>query len=215
MRVPYDTSTVKTFASSPKAGFGKVPDLARGKVPEDWWYFPVVARLHSERVGYETQKPLALLERIVRASSRPGDLVGDFFAGSGTTGVVAGPAGPQRSAGDRNPVAVEKSMLRLARLEPRRRCGCGGILRTMDDRRWTVDDRSSPRLSASGSPISRWGEAREVDDRTAAIPSTEQHGVVVKCDAERGYGFIRPDGAKGKTDQDVFVHVATSRDAAR
>ena len=43
--------------------------------------------------------------------------------------------------------------------------------------------------------------------RRAAIPSTEQHGVVVKWDAEKGYGFIRPDGAKGTTDQDVFVHV--------
>ena len=42
---------------------------------------------------------------------------------------------------------------------------------------------------------------------TAAIPSTEQHGVVVKWDAEKGYGFIRPDGAKGTADQDVFVHV--------
>ncbi|MBI3763343.1 MAG: site-specific DNA-methyltransferase, partial [Chloroflexi bacterium] len=42
VRMPYNESTVKTFASSPKAGFGKVPDLARGKVPEDWWYFPVV-----------------------------------------------------------------------------------------------------------------------------------------------------------------------------
>ena len=42
---------------------------------------------------------------------------------------------------------------------------------------------------------------------TAAIPSTEQHGVVVKWDAEKGYGFIRPDGAKGTTDQDIFVHV--------
>jgi CspA family cold shock protein len=42
---------------------------------------------------------------------------------------------------------------------------------------------------------------------TAAIPSTEQHGVVVKWDAEKGYGFIRPDGTKGTTDQDVFVHV--------
>jgi hypothetical protein len=39
VRQPYDPSTVKTFASSSKAGFGKVPDLKRGKVPEDWWYF--------------------------------------------------------------------------------------------------------------------------------------------------------------------------------
>jgi len=118
VRMPYDEVTVKTFASSAKAGFGKVPDLARGKVPEDWWYFPVVARLHSERIGYETQKPEALLERIVRASSRPGDLVGDFFAGSGTTGVVAARLGRNAVLVDRNPVAVEKSLLRLARLKP-------------------------------------------------------------------------------------------------
>ena len=89
MRQPYDPSTVKTFASSSKAGFGKTPDLERGKVPEDWWYFPVVARLHNERTGYPTQKPEALLERIIKASSNPGDLVADFFCGAGTTAVVA------------------------------------------------------------------------------------------------------------------------------
>jgi hypothetical protein len=89
VRVPYDPATVKAFTSSPKAGFGKVPNLARGKVPEDWWILPVVARLHRERTGYPTQKPLALLERIVLASSRPGDLVADFFCGSGTTLVAA------------------------------------------------------------------------------------------------------------------------------
>lgn len=89
VRQPYDPNTVKTFAASTKAGFGKIPDLERGKVPEDWWYFPVVARLHSERTGYPTQKPQALLERIILASSNPGDLVADFFSGSGTTAVVA------------------------------------------------------------------------------------------------------------------------------
>ncbi len=89
VRQPYDPTTVKTFASSPKAGFGKVPNLARGKVPEDWWYFPVIARLHRERSGYPTQKPGALLERIILASSNPGDWVADFFCGSGTTPAVA------------------------------------------------------------------------------------------------------------------------------
>ncbi|MFT3895987.1 MAG: site-specific DNA-methyltransferase [Anaerolineales bacterium] len=89
VREPYNPNTVNTFRSSPKAGFGKVPDLERGKVPEDWWYFPVVARLHTERTGYPTQKPQALLERIILASSNPGDLVADFFCGSGTTPMVA------------------------------------------------------------------------------------------------------------------------------
>jgi DNA modification methylase len=89
VREPYNQNTVKTFNSSPKAGFGKVPDLERGKVPEDWWYFPVIARLHNERTGYPTQKPIALLERIILASSNPGDMVADFFCGSGTTPFVA------------------------------------------------------------------------------------------------------------------------------
>ena len=70
MRIPYNPSTIKTFESSRKAGFGKKPDLERGKVPEDWWYFPVVARLHSERTGYPTQKPEALLERIFPEESQ-------------------------------------------------------------------------------------------------------------------------------------------------
>jgi DNA modification methylase len=89
VREPYHPNTLKTFASSSKAGFGKVPDLERGKVPEDWWYFPVVARLHNERTGYPTQKPEALVERILLASSNPGDLVADFFCGSGTFPLAA------------------------------------------------------------------------------------------------------------------------------
>ncbi len=89
VRIPYHPTTWKTFASSSKAGFGKVPNLKRGKVPEDWWFFPVVARLHNERTGYPTQKPLALLDRIVTAWSRPGGLVADFFCGSGTALVAA------------------------------------------------------------------------------------------------------------------------------
>ncbi|MCJ7717645.1 MAG: site-specific DNA-methyltransferase [Anaerolineales bacterium] len=89
VRIPYNENTVETFKSSKKAGFGKTPDLERGKVPEDWWYFPVVARLHSERTGYPTQKPERLMERIIVASSNPGDLVADFFGGAGTTATVA------------------------------------------------------------------------------------------------------------------------------
>jgi DNA modification methylase len=89
VRIPYSNNTVETFKSSKKAGFGKVPDLERGKVPEDWWYFPVVARLHNERTGYPTQKPESIMERIILAASNPGDLVADFFSGAGTTAVVA------------------------------------------------------------------------------------------------------------------------------
>lgn len=113
VREPYNQNTVNTFRSSPKAGFGKVPDLERGKVPEDWWYFPVVARLHNERTGYPTQKPTALLERIVLASSNPGDMVADFFCGSGTTPFVAAKHGRNFIACDENIRAVYTTRSRL------------------------------------------------------------------------------------------------------
>lgn len=113
VREPYNQNTVKTFNSSPKAGFGKVPDLERGKVPEDWWYFPVVARLHNERTGYPTQKPVALLERIVLASSNPGEVVADFFCGSGTTAFVAAKHGRKFIACDEKFRALHTTRSRL------------------------------------------------------------------------------------------------------
>ncbi|HET9277605.1 MAG TPA: site-specific DNA-methyltransferase [Flavitalea sp.] len=113
VREPYNQNTVKTFNSSSKAGFGKMPDLERGKVPEDWWYFPVVARLHNERTGYPTQKPIALLERIVLASSSPGELVADFFCGSGTTPFVAGQNERRFIAGDETFRAIHTTRSRL------------------------------------------------------------------------------------------------------
>lgn len=116
VREPYNENTIKTFNSSPKAGFGKIPDLVRGKVPEDWWYFPVIARLHNERTGYPTQKPIALLERIVLASSDPGDIVADFFCGSGTTPFVAAKHGRRFIACDETFRALHATRSRLTDL---------------------------------------------------------------------------------------------------
>jgi site-specific DNA-methyltransferase (adenine-specific) len=61
---------------------------ARGKTPTDTWWQTIVPTNGRERTGYPTQKPLAILRRIVQASSPPGGLVADFFAGSGTTGAA-------------------------------------------------------------------------------------------------------------------------------
>jgi site-specific DNA-methyltransferase (adenine-specific) len=59
---------------------------SRGKLPTDTWWHTIVATNSKEKTGYPTQKPLGVLNRIIRASSNLGDLVMDFFAGSGTTG---------------------------------------------------------------------------------------------------------------------------------
>jgi len=87
---------------------------SRGKLPTDVWWMTIVPPASSERTGYPTQKPLRLLERIVAASSRPGDLVLDPFAGSGTTGAAAARLGRRWLLVDRNPVAVEIARARLA-----------------------------------------------------------------------------------------------------
>jgi site-specific DNA-methyltransferase (adenine-specific) len=61
---------------------------ARGKFPTDTWWHTIVGTNSKEKTGYPTQKPVGVLRRIVSASSNPGDLVLDFFAGSGTVGEV-------------------------------------------------------------------------------------------------------------------------------
>jgi len=89
------------------------PDLvgpekaARGKLPTDTWWHTIVPTNGREKTGYPTQKPLGILRRIVQASSRPGALVLDFFAGSGTTGAAALEMGRRFMLIDNNQEALE------------------------------------------------------------------------------------------------------------
>ncbi|MHB8837986.1 MAG: DNA-methyltransferase [Gemmatimonadaceae bacterium] len=62
---------------------------ARGKVPTDTWWHTIVSPTGKEKTGYPAQKPLGILERIVRVHSQPGDRLLDFFAGSGSFGDAA------------------------------------------------------------------------------------------------------------------------------
>ena len=80
---------------------------ARGKLPTDTWWHTIVATNSHEKTGYPTQKPLGILRRIVQASSNLGDVVLDFFAGSGTTGAVALELGRQFILMDNNPEAMD------------------------------------------------------------------------------------------------------------
>lgn len=80
---------------------------ARGKLPTDVWWHTIVSPTGREKTGYPTQKPLGVLRRIIAASSRPGDWVLDFFAGSGTTGAAASELGRRFVLVDANPEAIE------------------------------------------------------------------------------------------------------------
>jgi site-specific DNA-methyltransferase (adenine-specific) len=91
--------------------------VARGKLPTDVWWQTIVPTNSRERTGYPTQKPLAILRRIVVASSRPGDLVLDWCAGSGTTGVAAHALGRRFLLVDSSAAAIAVMRTRLQSVE--------------------------------------------------------------------------------------------------
>ncbi|HEY1106407.1 MAG TPA: DNA methyltransferase [Agromyces sp.] len=77
-----------------------------GKLPTDVWWHTIVSPTGREKTGYPTQKPEGILRRIVQASTREGDWVLDFFAGSGTTGAVAATLGRRFVLVDEHPDAI-------------------------------------------------------------------------------------------------------------
>lgn len=88
----------------------------KGKIPEDWWEFAVAARIPvdgKKRMGYPTEKPEKLLNRIIEASSNPGDIVFDCFMGSGTTQAVAMKLGRRFIGADINLGAIQTTTKRL------------------------------------------------------------------------------------------------------
>ena len=90
---------------------------ARGKVPTDCWWNTIVSPTGREKTGYPTQKPLAVLERIVRVHSSPGDRLLDFFAGSGSFGEAAIRNGREVVLIDQNPEAIRIMRERLRRYD--------------------------------------------------------------------------------------------------
>jgi DNA modification methylase len=121
--IPYDESTLKrrTYSETKKKGIpfkGKdIEEYLKGRLPFDWW-----DGIHSggqmsakERIGYPTQKPETLLERIIKASSNKGDIVLDPFVGGGTTIVVAEKLNRKWIGIDQSVQAVKVSEFRLNR----------------------------------------------------------------------------------------------------
>ncbi len=96
-----------------RAGRRQYLDESKGKALGDVWRIPFINNMADERVGYPTQKPEALLERIIKASSNEGDLVADFFCGSGTTAAVAEKLGRKWIATDLGKFAIHTTRKRM------------------------------------------------------------------------------------------------------
>ena len=128
-RWPAKHDTILVFVKDPKQYFfdsetvdrepymapGLVTEekVAKGKLPTDVWWHTIVSPTGKEKTGYPTQKPIGILRRIIQASSKEGDVVMDFFAGSGTTGVVANMLNRKLLLVDQNPEALEVIKQRL------------------------------------------------------------------------------------------------------
>jgi site-specific DNA-methyltransferase (adenine-specific) len=91
---------------------------ARGKTPTDVWWHTIVPTNSKEKTGYPTQKPLGVLERIIKVHTEPGDTILDFFAGSGTAGEAAARLGRGFVLIDEHPDAIETMRRRLAQWQP-------------------------------------------------------------------------------------------------
>ncbi len=130
-RWPKKHDTILWYARSPKKhvfeydAIDRIPYMApklvtkekaaRGKTPTDVWWNTIVPTTSKEKTGYPTQKPLAIVERIVKVHSKPGDVVLDFFAGSGTAGEAAAKHGRGWVLVDSSAAAVKVMKERLAR----------------------------------------------------------------------------------------------------
>ncbi len=127
---PTKHDTILVYVKDPKRytfnadAVGRIPYMApslvgpakaaRGKLPTDTWWHTIVPTNGTERTGYPTQKPVGILTRVIAASSNPGDLVLDCFAGSGTTGAAALALGRRFLLVDDNPQALEVMARRFA-----------------------------------------------------------------------------------------------------
>jgi DNA modification methylase len=129
------------------------------KNPDDVWEVPhIPQRDLSERIGYPTQKPETLLERVIKASSQEGHIVADFFCGGGTTPAVAQRLGRCWTACDQSRVAVAITADRLTR---------------------QVEEQTGKLFSVPDFTVEHWGvyEAR----RLADMPPEQFRGFVLKC----------------------------------
>ena len=118
IRTAHDKKTAENFKSGLEgSGFqADTYELPKGKIPESWWEMTIAQRFPVDgikRVGYPTEKPWTLLERIIRGGSRKGDIVADFFCGGGTLPAVAESAERKWIAADLGKFAIHTTRKRM------------------------------------------------------------------------------------------------------
>lgn len=106
--------TAYKWTDGQKRADGSARDYTRGKLPDDVWEHHGLLPWAEESVGYPTQKPAALLERLLLATTDDGDVVGDFFCGSGTTAVAAQRLGRRWVTADASRMALCLAAERVA-----------------------------------------------------------------------------------------------------
>ena len=118
IRTDYSVATIERFSHTINnvrngINFGTQSLNPLGKYPEDVLDIPIEAPSANARTGYPTQKPETLIERIIKASSNPGDLIFDCFMGSGTTQTVAMKLGRRFIGADINLASIQTTTKRL------------------------------------------------------------------------------------------------------
>ena len=122
IRIPYSEDSVDRLRYTARAFrdarvYDNYKPNPKGKHPEDWWDIQPIMPSSKERIGYPTQKPLKLLDRIIKASSNPNDIVFDPFCGCATTCVAAEILNRQWIGIDISPKAGELVMQRIKELQ--------------------------------------------------------------------------------------------------
>ncbi len=230
VRTPYSEGTMEQ-ARNGVISFGRKTKVnPLGKVPEDVWEIPFINSQSKERLGYPTQKPEALLERIIKASSSEGEMVLDPFCGCGTTIATALKFKRKWIGIDVSPTACKLMGQRIHKIMPGfdSVTAIQGLPKSMDQLRslhpfefqnWVIDKmmgRSSPKKTSDmgidgylfdGSPIQvkqSEGVGRNIVDNfeTAMRRIRRKKGYIVAFSFGRG---AYEEVARAKSDEDVEI----------
>ena len=191
--------------------------VAQGKTPTDVWWNTIVSPTGKEKTGYPTQKPRAIIDRIVRVHTRPGDRLLDCFAGSGTLGESAFVHGRSAVLVDHHQQALEVMQRRLAFANPRWHGWPLAPIPAPETQKKRVSKRSgvespvSPKPSLNGSAAEPSKNSAPQSSTKTASASGESHAAVVPGSSAKP-NRVRPRKNKATSQPAPALH--TAADAA-